>query len=857
MDEWLAIMGVVVAVAVVLEVLTFYGPFANDFTKERYRKVAGVDHAAPVLELVLIGLLALAILVIANWVFPDRAQRVLEDDLGMPWSLAIPGLIAVIAGLTVFKWSPEEAKELLRHRGSFDDLHPKTQADLKDLIEKEDEDQKTELVRLERKNGVFYLGVGTIIFTLAALLLGLVVPGLWSDFTAARSARGALGAAAPVVLEPFSEVYRQLEGYYAAFRDYETELLDLALDLTAVLAVVFVLTFYVLGTMVYTIYTVGAQRWARSVASLVVFFLLPALIAVTYLNLVGANRSVTDTLGRVTAEIDIGDLNNEEVASFHDLEDRLRSHVDLPGFWSRLATSSGGFLLLAGAILAVWQSKRSPASFLRSIVPRSIIRSYRKTATGRLELMTELLTPHHDVPDDRLAKAMRHAAVAITSADGRVLDHEKAYAISIITELSSRPYGLTDFEDDLESLRTEGLERAFVRVAGRLDDTGKEQLVVRCLRLAAVDGDIADAEVSEIERASMALGMSPAHFRSIVTAQRERSDSSVVQHDLNAMKAIVYRRYGSPDVLELRQADTPVVDDDDVLVKVHAASVNPYDWHYVTGLPYVSRLEFGLAKPKIPGPGADVAGRVEAVGHSVKRFRYGDEVFGETDDGGTFAEYAVLPESGLVTKPANLTFEQAAAVPMASLTALQGLRKGRIREGQQVLVNGASGGVGTFAVQLASWFGAQVTGVCSTKNTDLVRSLGAAHVVDYTRDDFTRGDRRYDLILDLVGNHRPSRCRRVLNRDGVYVASFGRPDRVWFGPMTRLIGLFALAPFVSQKLTVFRQRVNVEDLDLVRELIEAGKVTPVIDRSYPLSEVPDAIRYLGGGHARGKVVITV
>ncbi len=323
------------------------------------------------------------------------------------------------------------------------------------------------------------------------------------------------------------------------------------------------------------------------------------------------------------------------------------------------------------------------------------------------------------------------------------------------------------------------------------------------------------------------------------------------------MRAIRYHRYGSPDVLELHETATPVVGDGEVLVEVRAASVNQYDWHYVTGLPYVSRLEFGLAKPKIPGPGADVAGRVVAVGSGVQRLKVDDEVYGETDDGGTFAEFAAIPEERLALKPANLSFEQAAAVPMAALTALQGLRKGRIQQDQQVLVNGASGGVGTFAVQLAASFGAEVTGVCSTKNTNLVRSLGAAHVVDYTREVFTREDRRYDLIFDLVGNHSPSACRRVLKPEGVYVASFGRPDHLWFGPMFQLARLLLLSRLVSQTMTVFRQRVNPEDLDLMRDLIEGGKVIPVVDRSYPLDEVPDALRYLGEGHARGKVVVTV
>jgi NADPH:quinone reductase-like Zn-dependent oxidoreductase len=324
------------------------------------------------------------------------------------------------------------------------------------------------------------------------------------------------------------------------------------------------------------------------------------------------------------------------------------------------------------------------------------------------------------------------------------------------------------------------------------------------------------------------------------------------------MKAIVYDKYGSPDdVLELREIDRPIVEDDEVLVRVRAASVNPYDWHWVTGLPYFSRIQFGLLKPKANGPGADLAGQVEAVGDNVTQFRPGDEVFGEVETG-SLAQYVCVSEDSVVPKPGNLTFEQAAAVPMAALTALQGLRdKGRIQPGQKVLINGASGGVGTFAVQLAALFGAEVTGVCSTRNVDMVRSIGADHVVDYTQEDFTRNGQRYDLMFDLVGNRSVSDCRRVLNPKGVYVASFGQPDHRWLGPLAQLLRMLLLSPFVSQKMVTFVAKTTNEDLHFLKDRIEAGKVTPVIDRTYPLSDVPEAIRYLEEGHARGKVAISV
>jgi NADPH:quinone reductase-like Zn-dependent oxidoreductase len=327
------------------------------------------------------------------------------------------------------------------------------------------------------------------------------------------------------------------------------------------------------------------------------------------------------------------------------------------------------------------------------------------------------------------------------------------------------------------------------------------------------------------------------------------------------MKAIVYHEYGSPDdVLELQDIDKPVVGEDEVLVRVRATSVNPYDWHWVTGLPYFSRTQFGLRKPKVDSLGADMAGQVEAVGKNVTRFRPGDEVFGDLSVWGlgAFAEYVGVSEDALVLKPANLTFEQAAAVPLAANTALQGLRDhGRIQPGQKVLINGASGGVGTFAVQIAKSFGVEVTGVCSTRNMDMVRSIGADHVIDYTQEDFTRGGQRYDLMLDLVGNRSVSECRSVLNGKGVYLASFGQPEHRWLGPLPQVSRTLLLSLVVSQKMTMFVMKPNQKDLVVLQELLESAKVTPVIDRTYSLSEVPDAFRYLEDGHAQGKVVITV
>ncbi|MEN8650194.1 NAD(P)-dependent alcohol dehydrogenase [Streptomyces sp. 21So2-11] len=331
------------------------------------------------------------------------------------------------------------------------------------------------------------------------------------------------------------------------------------------------------------------------------------------------------------------------------------------------------------------------------------------------------------------------------------------------------------------------------------------------------------------------------------------------------MRAIAQDTYGSPDVLELRDLPTPLAGPDEVLIEVRAAALNPADWHFMRGQAYVVRLVgygmgFGPRGPRTKIRGLDVSGRVAAVGANVTRFREGDEVFGQGN--GTFAEYVTAPESALAPKPANLTFEQAAAVPEAASTALQGLRDaGGIRPGQsgrRVLINGASGGVGTYAVQLAVAYGAHVTGVCSTRNVDLIGSLGAHEVVDYTREDFTRvTDRRpYDVILDLIGNRTLADCRRVLAPEGTLVLSNGDGGR-WFGPLGSLVRALVVSPFVGQKLRPLAVRPNAENLTTLKTLIESGEVTPVIDRTYPLSETPAAMRYLEEGHARGKVVIAV
>jgi NADPH:quinone reductase-like Zn-dependent oxidoreductase len=322
-----------------------------------------------------------------------------------------------------------------------------------------------------------------------------------------------------------------------------------------------------------------------------------------------------------------------------------------------------------------------------------------------------------------------------------------------------------------------------------------------------------------------------------------------------SMKAIVQDEYGSPDVLELRNIDIPEIADEEVLVHVRAAGVGRDVWHVMAGLPYPIRLAgYGLRAPKNPVIGSDVAGVVETVGNKVSRFRPGDEVFGIGK--GSYAEYVCAREDKLAPKPENLTFEQAAVVAIMGSTALQALRDhGRVEPGQDVLIIGASGGVGTYAVQIAKAFGARVTGVCSTEKAEMVRSIGADRVIDYTREDFAEGQQPYDVILDIGGNSSLARLRRALAPRGTLVIVGGEGGGRWLGGTDRQLRALALSPFVSQKLGTFVASENHEDMLVLKELIESGKVTPVIDRTYPLSEVPEAIRYLEEGRAKGKVVI--
>jgi NADPH:quinone reductase-like Zn-dependent oxidoreductase len=325
----------------------------------------------------------------------------------------------------------------------------------------------------------------------------------------------------------------------------------------------------------------------------------------------------------------------------------------------------------------------------------------------------------------------------------------------------------------------------------------------------------------------------------------------------HSMKAIVRDTYGSRDVLELRNIDKPEIGDDEVLVHVRAAGVDRGAWHVMTGLPYPIRLAgYGLRAPKNPVIGSDVAGVVEVVGKDVSRLRPGDEVFGIGK--GTFAEYARALEGKLAPKPANLAFEQAAVIAISGLTALQGLRDhGRVEPGQEVLIIGASGGVGTYAVQIAKAFGAHVTGVCSTPKVEMVRSIGADHVIDYIQEDFAEGEQHYDLILDIGGNSSLARLRSALTPEGTLVITGGEGGGRWLGGTDRQLRALVLSVFVGQKLGTFISSENYEDMIVLKELIERGKLTPVIDRRYPLSEVPEAIRYLEEGRAYGKVVITV
>lgn len=321
------------------------------------------------------------------------------------------------------------------------------------------------------------------------------------------------------------------------------------------------------------------------------------------------------------------------------------------------------------------------------------------------------------------------------------------------------------------------------------------------------------------------------------------------------MRAIVHNTYGSPDVLEFQEIEMPEVTDDGVLVRVRAASINPADMYSLSGRPLLVRARGGLFKPKNNRLGIDFAGTVEAVGKDVTAFRINDEVFGGKS--GALAEY-VCVRDGFVLKPANLTFEEAASVPVAAITALQGLRdKGKLRPGQKVLINGASGGVGTFAVQIAKVLGAEVTGVCSSRNIELVRSLGADHVIDYTREDYTRSDRRYDLILDLAGNKSWSESRRIVNPQGTLVIVGAPKGNALIGPLSHIAKVRIAAIRSSQNVLFFIAQINHADMTVLRELLESGKVKPVIDRSYPSSQMADAFRHLGEGHAQGKIVLTM
>jgi NADPH:quinone reductase-like Zn-dependent oxidoreductase len=322
------------------------------------------------------------------------------------------------------------------------------------------------------------------------------------------------------------------------------------------------------------------------------------------------------------------------------------------------------------------------------------------------------------------------------------------------------------------------------------------------------------------------------------------------------MKAMIQDTYGSAEVMELRNIDEPEIGDSEVLVRVQAAGVNPADWAIMSGLPYIARPVYGLSRPKTRVRGSDVAGVVEAIGAAVTRFRPGDELFGSAN--GSYAEFAAASEDALVLKPASLTFEQAATVAMAGQVAVLALiRHGKVGPGQKVLINGASGGIGTFAVQIAKALGAHVTGVASTRNQELVRSIGADEVIDYTKDDFTANGKHYDFILDNVSNHSLSDLRRALTPTGMLVPNGGNFANRWFAGGGRTMRAVLLSQFVGQTLRTFIQSNKLEYLEVLKELIEAGKVIPVIDRVYPLAEAHLALDHVGAGHARGKVVIAV
>ncbi len=352
------------------------------------------------------------------------------------------------------------------------------------------------------------------------------------------------------------------------------------------------------------------------------------------------------------------------------------------------------------------------------------------------------------------------------------------------------------------------------------------------------------------------LGVAITSLALVLSHSSACGPAPAVSDQAGLTQAVVYRCYGSPDVLELASVEKPAPLDDEVLIKVHAASVNPLDWHYMRGSPYLMRLGSGLGSPNNTRLGVDFAGTVEAVGQNVKRFKPGDEVFGGRT--GAFGEYVIVREDrALAMKPADITFEQAASVPIAAVTALQALRdKGHIEPGHKVLINGASGGVGTFAVQIAKSLGAEVTGVCSTRNVEMVRSIGADHVIDYKKQDYTESGERYDLIIDMVGNHSLLANRQVLNPEGTLVIVGGSKGN-WVGPLMRPINALILSPFVDQEFVMIIAELNKDDLTALGDLMQAGEVTPVIDRRFPLSEVPAAIRYSEEGHARGKIVIEI
>ena len=344
-----------------------------------------------------------------------------------------------------------------------------------------------------------------------------------------------------------------------------------------------------------------------------------------------------------------------------------------------------------------------------------------------------------------------------------------------------------------------------------------------------------------------------------VSYWRSTNDCGKTAAPTTPMKAIVYCDYGKSDVLKIENVEKPVPTDDQLLVKVRAVSVNPFDWHFMRGTPYLMRMETGLRKPKSMRLGVDFAGVVEAVGKNVTIFKPGDEVFGGKR--GAFAEYLTIrADSGVAIKPANISFEQAGGVAIAGLTALQAVRdKGKVQPGQKVLINGASGGVGTFAVQIAHAFGANVTGVCSGKNVDMVKSLGADQVIDYTKEDFAKGDQKYDVILDNVPNHSLADLRRVMPPNGKYImiGGGGPDDGNWIGPFGRVIHTLLIKPFIKQEMGMMMADPSQKDYMAMADLMQSGKVTPVVDRTYKFEELPAAIAYLEEGHARGKVAITV